>query len=67
MLFLFAEFITEFESTWTIIQKQLFAEGKGKINEFCSRHLIQISVNFYSLLCHFLVNETHQICLGSTL
>ena len=28
MLFLFAEFITEFESTWTIIQKQLFAEGK---------------------------------------
>ena len=29
MLFLFAEFITEFESTWTIIQKQLFAEGKG--------------------------------------
>ena len=33
MFSLFTEFITEFESTWVIILKQLFAEGKGKINE----------------------------------
>ena len=30
---LFAEFIIEFESTWAIILKQLFAEGEGKIDE----------------------------------
>ena len=31
MLSLFTEFITEFESSWAI--KQLFAEGKGKIDK----------------------------------
>ena len=33
MLSLFTEFKTEFKSTWAIILKQLFAEGKGKIDE----------------------------------
>ena len=33
MLSLFKEFITEFESTWVIILKQLFAEGEDKIEE----------------------------------
>ena len=33
MLSLFAEFIIEFESTWAIILKQLFAEAEGKIDE----------------------------------
>ena len=33
MFSLFTEFITEFESTWGIVLKQFFAEGKGEIIE----------------------------------
>ena len=33
MFSLFTEFITEFESTWGIVVKQFFAEGKGEIIE----------------------------------
>ena len=33
MLSLYTEFISEFESTWAIILKQLFAEGKGEVDE----------------------------------
>ena len=53
MLFSFTKFIEEFENTWVIILKQLFAEGKGKIIEQYSLDLWQIFVNFYSLLCYF--------------
>ena len=54
MLFLFTEFIAEFESTWAIILKQLFAGGEGTIDEEYSLHLQQIFVNFY-LLCNFTI------------
>ena len=33
MLSLYKEFISEFESTWAIILKQLFVEGEGKVDE----------------------------------